>query len=617
MSGANLIFGKPPTGGALVFGDDTGSSSAGQVIAALDFPAFRVQALVAPRIAVQASVALPEFSVSAQARYDQNVSRPVAADARSAWQIAHTQPELASSRWQDAATLAELATARWRRGTRTQQSAASRWQDGTRTDRTTAAHWQHGRRTHRADSSRWQDGVRIRYTSASAWQHGQRTQQSARSRWQEMLRTARPSIATHWQSAARHLHAITSAYGAGRAVPVWLTTRWQQGQTPPPGKWAPGIEPEHPQRPPNPHLVFERPPMGPHLVFGWVAAYQIPNRRTYLVINSASLRRLDGSDVEPLSLSIAIDADSWTYAWSAEVARTAWPALAADAEADDVLELLATINGYQWRLMAEGRPSRSRRFGEEIVRIKGRGRAAWLASPYAAEVSYFNASAMTAQQLMADALTTNGASLGWSLDWRIDDWLCPAGVWSARGAPIDGVLDVAGAVRAVVQAHRTAPSLTILPRYPVKPWEWASTPPDIEIPLAALDSEDMEPIILPSYNAIIVSGQTHGVARRVWRSGTAGDVIAPMVTHPLLTADDAARQRGLAELGNTGRQAKVTVSLDLSDDAPLLEVGQLAAFSEAASPWRGLVRGVQVAAQVDDAGALTVSQSVTLERHYQ
>ena len=616
MSGANLIFGKPPTGGALVFGDDTGSSSAGQVIAALDFPAFRVQALVAPRIAVQASVALPEFSASAQARYDQNVSRPVAADARSAWQIAHTQPELASSRWQDAATLAALAAARWRRGTRTQQSAASRWQDGARTGRTTAAHWQHGRRTQQAARSRWQDGTRIRYASASAWQHGQRIQQTARSHWQEMLRTARPSIITHWQSAARHRHAIASAYGAGRAVPVWLTTRWQQGQTPPPGKWAPGIEPEHPQRPPNPHLVFERPPMGPHLVFGWVAdeaLVVIPTRSAYIVINSVTLRRTDSNAaIEPLSLEISTDADSWLPSFSAEIAFNEFAALA--AENGEPLELEAIINGQRWLMLAEGAPSRSRAFGKTSVQIRGRGKAAWLDDPYADHVNVIATADRTAQQLMAEALTSNGASLGWALDWQITDWLVPGGVWSHQGSPMAGVLDVAAAAQAIVQADAAASTLHILPRYPALPWDWASTTPDVQIPLDVIETDSLEPVVQPEYNAVFVAGEGGGIVGHVKRAGTAADRVAPSAGHRLITHADAARQHGGAILANAGRQARITISMPISAEIPLLQVGQLVSIPEPGDNWRGLVRGVRVSAAWQQ--SLRVRQTIEIERHY-
>lgn len=301
----------------------------------------------------------------------------------------------------------------------------------------------------------------------------------------------------------------------------------------------------------------------------------IPTRRTYIVLNEVTLRRTDSSTVvEALSLDISIDADSWLPSWSAEVAFSEWPSLA--AENGEPLELEAIVNGHRWLLLAEGAPARSRSFGKTTVQIKGRGIAAWLDAPRAAVMNHYNATQMTAQQLMAQALTTNGVSLGWDLDWQITDWLVPASAWSVQGSPMAGVLDVAGAVRAVVQADPTGKILHILPRYPVKPWEWGSAVPDIEIPPDILLSDALEPIERPDYNAVFVGGQSFGVTGRVYRAGTAGDLLAPQITHPLITEAAAARQRGIAELGDAGRQARISIRLPISEDTTLLKVGQLA-----------------------------------------
>ncbi|MCK7569165.1 hypothetical protein MLD24_21265, partial [Marinobacter xestospongiae] len=74
-----------------------------------------------------------------------------------------------------------------------------------------------------------------------------------------------------------------------------------------------------------------------------------------------------------------------------------------------------------------------------------------------------------------DALTTNGVPLGWSLDWQIEDWLVPAGLWSHSGTWISAATRIAEAGGAYVQAHDTNQVLRILPRYPTLPWHWATT----------------------------------------------------------------------------------------------------------------------------------------------
>jgi len=95
----------------------------------------------------------------------------------------------------------------------------------------------------------------------------------------------------------------------------------------------------------------------------------------------------------------------------------------------------------------------------------------------------------------------------------------------------------------------------------------------------------------------------------VVRTGTAGDLPAPMVVHPLITAQEAARQRGIAILADTGRQAVYTLSLPLDPAGigiGLLEPCQLIEYGPAAI--RGLVRSTRI-----EAKGAGVRQTVTLE----
>lgn len=334
-----------------------------------------------------------------------------------------------------------------------------------------------------------------------------------------------------------------------------------------------------------------------------------------MIENEVTLRRVDsGAHIQALSLDLAIDRDSWTWAWSADIADNEWSALA--AQNGEPLEIEASVNGFKWRLVAEGAPSRTRSFGRVGVRIGGRGIACELDDPQALVQDFYSSATLTAQQLMALALTYNGAPLGWSVDWRITDWLVPAHTWSVSGAPIAGVLDVASAVQAVVQSDRTTKTLHVLSRYPAAPWAWGALTPDIEIPPDIIMSETLDPAPRAPYNAIFVSGQAQGGMARVKRAGTAGDKVAPMVTHALLTDTHARRQRGLAELSQTGRIANVSIALPISADTSLIEVGQLASFVESADPWRGLVIGTAISAKRSEDAGLRVTQSPTFERHY-
>lgn len=103
---------------------------------------------------------------------------------------------------------------------------------------------------------------------------------------------------------------------------------------------------------------------------------------------------------------------------------------------------------------------------------------------------------------------------------------------------------------------------------------------------------------------------------RVTRTGTAGDKLAQMVTHPLITTEAAVRQRGIAILGDCGHQATITRQMPISTDTGLIQVGQLIKATETAETWLGLVRSVKVSANWTN-DALVVRQAFDLERHYE
>jgi len=400
----------------------------------------------------------------------------------------------------------------------------------------------------------------------------------------------------------------------------------QLGQQPRPGKsWIdPGVNPPQPVcYTPSAKLVFrDTGKIDAHLVFmcdntlaPGEPAKIVPIRKVYIVLNSVSLIRADtGQPLICEAFDISFDVDSWTCSWSATLAWSEFNALRINK--GEPLELLATLNGHQFSLLMEGAPKRQRSFGKWSVSIAGRGIAAWLDDPYASIATYTNASAATAQQIMADALSTNGVSLGWALDWRITDWLVPANTWSFQGTPMAAVLEVANSVGAVVQASHTGKTIKVMPRYANLPWALASANPDIQIPIDIANTDAVEPVIKPSYNAVYVSGQTAGITAYVKRSGSAGDVLAPMVTHALITEAAAARQRGMTILADTGSRESITMSLPLSGDIGLIQVGQLIEVPDPDGTWRGPVRSLALSAKRDDQSGLSIWQTIGLERHY-
>lgn len=427
--------------------------------------------------------------------------------------------------------------------------------------------------------------------------------------------------AANWQWAAAKVRELGAPLGASgqRSGAQWASAPWQMA-----GQARNGLSPWPPAQPPGPpvyfrdgHLLFECPPLlgfPLHLVFGAQACLPpasvvVPIRSAYVIINNIDLRRVDGNIAIPAyTFSMSLDADSWTWSWSATLPADARPYVAPAANGDPA-ELEVTINGIAFRLTAEG-TARDRGFASTRIRVRGRGRAAILDAPYAPVLNHGNAVARTAQQLMGDVLTINGVSIGWAIDWRLVDWLVPGNVWSRQGVYIDAILDIAQAAGGYVQPHATAATLIVLPRYPSAPWNWGAVVPDFELPPAVVSVEGIDWQRKPGYNRVHVSGTSQGVLGEVTRTGTAGASVAPMVTHPLITHADAARQRGLAVLSDTGRQARVSLKLPVLPETGIITPGKFVRYADGVDIRMGLVRSTSI-----DWQRPVLRQTLAIETH--
>lgn len=509
---------------------------------------------------------------------------------------------------------AEVATA-WEWMSKARRPAlAVPWREAAPLASTIADGWQELSRANRpALVARWQEGIPLGADAFDAWI--------------DLLRIRRPELAIPWGEGRRLSLVLTAGYGAGRALRDLLRIPWHEGRHPPPG-----IS-DHGTNPPGHVPCYHPVPGAPVPLRFWELASTvdldlrfrcpdaggggetgetvvIPILRAYIVHNDVILRRTSNSLIlKALSLSLSIDSDSWCWGWSASLP---------DSHLDDVLhaagdapvEFEAVINGVHWLLLGE-KVKRDRRFGSGRIALSGRGIAAELGAPYAPAVSRTNSGDLNAQQIMDAALQINGVGIGWTLNWGLVDWLVPAGVWNHTGSHIEAVARVAEAGGGYVQASRAARILNILPRYPVMPWDWAtSVVPDFSLPSAVTTTEGVEWQDNPDYNAVWVSGESSGILAQVLRQGTAGDLAAPMVVDPLNTHADAARQRGSAVLGAAGRMLRQTLETPILPNVGLYPVGSFVEFVDGASTRLGMVRAVSVNANLP-----RVRQTIEVECH--
>lgn len=356
---------------------------------------------------------------------------------------------------------------------------------------------------------------------------------------------------------------------------------------------------------------------------GWRDAYYyrppdpIPTgrvRRVYFMLNQALLTRLpERTPIDVSSISLSADVGSWCWSLSATLNSVAALDLLRPGAPVDVE---VNINGHIWIMQVE-RWNQGRRFAGGDRSVTGRSLSAALAAPAGPIITRAETQQRTAVQLAEAALD---GIVGWTIDWDLVDWLVPGNVWSCHEqTPIQIVQSIAEAGGGFVQTHQSAQTLMVKPRYARMPWLWTSAVPDLIVPEAMVLTMDgsWEPKV--QYNAAFVSGTcTGGIAAKVTRAGTAGDVAAPMVADPLITDTDVALARGRGILAASGDWEMQRLSLPLfaAPEVPgLILPGTLLQVSSGTGSWRGQAISASITASRTRGGVI-VRQSIDVERYH-
>ena len=566
------------------------------------------------------SVALPGLGVAIQGTYDLNVERPVAPSVRHTHQIGQPLETGAQTTARKGLSLRPGAEVQHQQGVPLRPGVEARHQTGMLLRAGPSAGHTEADPLRAGVSSSHQDMLRhARPAVSTQHQEGIFVSTQARTAHQERYRDRRPAVGTRHTEADPLRASVRHRTRTGLPIILRRQTEHQEAMKPPAGRYEPPVVPPfNPCYTPGTDLLFAS-AFGatPHLLFVCdnhieppPSSVVVPVRSFYLVLNDVYLKRVAGSVMlKATSMSLNIDVDSWTWSFSASLPASDFDAV--EPTAGVPVEVEAQINGSVYRFLVEKIAS-ERVFGKSSIRVSGRGKSALLASPYAPVLTFANSIDRTAQQLMADVLTDSGVPLGWDIDWQLEDWLVPAGVFGKQGSYMDALTAISGAAGAYIQPHPINQELSVLLRYPVLPWAWSGVTADFELPSAVNTREGIEFIDKARYNRVFVSGQQQGRLVRVTRAGSAGDLLAPMVTDPLITAAAAGRQRGEAVLADTGRQAIVNLGLPVLDETGVIPPGKFVLYTDGATERIGIVRATSV--EVGGGGA-NVRQSLTLETH--
>jgi hypothetical protein len=331
------------------------------------------------------------------------------------------------------------------------------------------------------------------------------------------------------------------------------------------------------------------------------------------MLHDISVIRLPDNLAIPASdVTLGIDADAWAWTFSARLnGKIALDAVQPDANGVPVTLEIA-LDGYLFHVLVEDW-SEDRRFGNRSVSVKGRGISAQLAAPYLLTSSGATTADMTLQQVLNAHLPIGS---GWTIAWAAGtpDWLIPAGAWTwADQSPIAAIFAACNGVGLTVQPDTALQTLTIAPRYPVLPWDFAAATPQITVPDAAITDLSRRNTPPSQANAAFVyGGSVGGILARVYRTGTAGDKALAPAQHPLITHTDGARLLGSRLLAGQAQQPDVrSLTFPFGGTFGMAQRGALLEAQIGGAATRGIINAVQIAAQRSDQG-VKIRQTVTL-----
>lgn len=623
MSDKDLVFSQQPALNAdLVFGDtDAGVAQPRTAEFAATLPALTLSGRVVPFVRANFAAQMPVLSLTGICAYDNRLTRYLQGLTTAEHQTAVPVSPETGGQWQPSVNRRKNADGPWGRGLPSGREHAPGFTQGVAKSATRVAGYQQADKLSNEKITRYQTGRVVRNTKAGPYSVAERVPVVGLSQILQIGIPVRNWHTDEWKTALPFFRPAPGRSGASilRIGKQATVGRWQVALGLPAGKHPDIVipPPGHVCYTPDGDLVFvAQHPADSALLFRCdddvdiptpPATVVVPVRKVYVVTNNIQLTRVsDGVNIACDSASLSLDVNSWTWSFNASMPGAMLSIVQPD---NGPVEVNLNVNGTNVRLLLES-VSRERTFGSSSLRVTGRGINAELDAPYAAVQNFADYATMGAQQLVDQVLTLNNIPLGWGVNWQLEDWLIPAGVFNHQGTYVSAVNAIVGAAGGYLQPSLANKVMSVRHRYPVAPWEWNTVSADISLPADVVVQEGLQWMKKPDYNRVFVSGQGAGVVGQVTRAGTAGDLLAPMVTDPLIVAVQAARQRGRAVLSDTGRQVSTTLGLPVLQETGIILPGTFVDYVDGSVTRRGLVRSVNLSM-----GFPNVWQSIQVETH--
>lgn len=570
----------------------------------------------------------PAPKLYATSAYNSRTSRPVEASPDMAWQRADRNDEAVSGGWVMADKLRHPVAKPWQQAQPLSAGVAAHAQVMDRLNLSAVGVWQQAAQLHTDPVDElFKVLLKDDHLSVLPWQQAAHLATAAAAQFVQLL-PANRLRELRWEDAQALARSMTQAYQKAKDGSRRLSIPWEIGRQPPSGREAPVQPPvQPPVYQPTADINFLckctfPSPLAVMLNFGkhpCPGGTVVPDRKVYFIVNTISMKRVsDNTPIELVSASVGIDKNSWCWSFSGAVPYTEFEKV--EPTATGPVEVELEINGLVWRLLVE-RYNTKEVFSKTDISISGRSVTAWLDEPYAPVRSFVQTTALTSRQFAEAELTRAGLVTGFTLDWQLIDalgWQMPANTWSYTDlTPVQVIQAIAQGAGGYVNSHPSAKELIVRSVYPRPFWEWAAATVDRTIPEGLILSRSLDWEERPVYNGVYVSGELTGVNDFVRRTGTNGAMQAPPFVGPMISDHAAARNKGIAILSASGKQARVGLELPMEPTLGLVTPGMLVQVQKGASNnWRGLVNSTQIGAAWGDNDSLIVSQSIEIERHY-
>jgi hypothetical protein len=324
------------------------------------------------------------------------------------------------------------------------------------------------------------------------------------------------------------------------------------------------------------------------------------------------------------------------FSASTNIGSTAWdytiglPTLAElnriKPTASGPIEIECVLNGYTFRAVIEEYDD-VRSHASWGYSASGKGLTVYAASPFAAKASaVLPVAQRSASQLANDAVAALG---GFTVNWEAYNFIAQPNMLSySESDPVSVVSRLATAIGAVVIPHRFNKEFTVKSRYPVSPWDWA-------LPGTVIDQVISKNLLLkhsgkyrpePTINKVYVAATASGYNAGVKRNGTAGNLLGPQITEPLLTQPAVSPtaagnlERGRIEIAKSGprREYNIVTPLVAANVTPGVRLRlpvDLVEVEDDEGLYRAMVGKTSVTMTTDATGKLTVYQNLGLERY--